>query len=156
MKKLNINSYMLIIEAIDNKNIEKIKILRESINENDIIFELFNYKLLTSERLQFIMNDCTKYLNISSNFIKNLMNNKRLYLLDIIFSNLKFYDNNFILQLLFYYRIRTAISTFDLNRLISNEKFKISINTKYSTNNIGKYLINECHKYDINKYIKNI
>jgi len=49
------------------------------------------------------------------------------YFHDIVFGHLKFYDNDFILHLLFYYKYKTAISTMDLNQQISNEKYKISI-----------------------------
>ena len=104
------------------------------------------------ERLHFITEKCTKHLNISSNLIKRLVKEENIKLLDIIFNSLKFYDNAFILQLLLHFKNKIAISTSDLNQLISNEKFKISLNTKYSRN-IDKYLINECNKKIINIYI---
>jgi len=128
MEQLNINSY---ISIIDSQNINEIDILSNNINinnEKDIIFELYNNKLLTSERLQFIMKYCNKYFNISSTLIKRLMKDKNVSLLDIIFSYFKFYDSGYILQLLFYYKNKTIISTSDLNQQISNENFKISIN----------------------------
>ena len=56
-----------LIVAIDYKNIYDIEKLSNDINKNyhmDVIFELYNNKLLTSERLQFIMKNCTKYFNI--------------------------------------------------------------------------------------------
>jgi len=70
------------------------------------------------------MNYCTQYLNISSNLIKRLVKEEKVTLLDIIFNSLKFYDNAFILQLLFHFKNKIAISTSDLSQQISNEKFK--------------------------------
>jgi len=78
------------------------------------------------------------------------MTDEKVVFLDIIFCNLKFYDNEFILQLLFHYKNKIAISTSDLNQQISNKKFSISINTKYSSNTNSIYLINECNKKNIN------
>jgi len=154
MEKLNIKSY---IYFIDSQNIKEIEILNKNINKNnknDIIFEIYNNKLLTSKRLKFLMNYCIKYFNISSNLIKKLMKDEEVNLLDIIFSNLKFFDNDFILQLLFYYKNKPTISTSALNQQISNEKFKISIIFEdHRYNKTYKYLINECIKKDINIYI---
>jgi len=48
------------------------------------------------------------------------MKDEQVTLLDIIFINSKFYDNDFILQLLFYYIYKKTISTPDLNQHISN------------------------------------
>ena len=60
--------------AIDNKNKEEIKFLyNEKYNkgiENDIVFEMYSQRELNSERLQFIIENCNSYLNISSSFIK--------------------------------------------------------------------------------------
>jgi len=70
------------------------------------------------------------------------MKDENVTLLDIIFSHLKFYNNEI------------AISTMNLIQQISNEKFKISIYTNYSSNRIDKYLINECNKKDTNIYSK--
>jgi len=128
-----------IIEATDNKNINDIEKLTKDFNKNnksDIIFELYNNKLLTSERLQFIMKKCTKYFDISSNLINKLMKDENVSLLDIIFSHLKFYNNEFILQLLLYYKNNATISIPNLIQQISNEKYKISIDFNYSYNKI--------------------
>ena len=149
-------SFKFIKNAIDNENIDEIEKLRKNIkinDKNDIILDMYNNKLLTSERLQFITKKCTKYLNVSSNLIKKLIKDEKIIFLDIIFSNLNFCSNETILRLLFYYRNKTVISTSCLNQQISNENFKISVNFDYSFNNIGKYLINECNKKNINIYI---
>jgi len=154
-KPFNTVIYNSFINAIDCEDIDKIRKLCNNINkknEKDIVYKMYCKVLLTIERFQFIVEKCTKYLNISSNFIKTLFRNKHAILLDIFFSNLKFYDNDFILQFLFYYKYKITISTFDLNQQISNEKFKISISTKYSYN-VDKYLVNECCRKDTNFYI---
>ena len=88
----SIDSRKSIINAIDNKNIDEIEKLSKKINKNkkiDIIFEIYDNKLLTSERLHFIMNYCNKYFNISSNLMKKLIKDKNVDLLDIIFNHLK-------------------------------------------------------------------
>jgi len=141
------------ISIIDREDIDEIKNLSNNNSKIDIIFELYNNNLLTFERFQFIVNSCTKYLNISSKLITTLIKDENTILLDIIFSNLKFYENEFILRLLLHYKNKTAISISDFNKQISNEKFKILTNTEYSYNDSGKYLINECNKKDINIYI---
>ena len=79
------------------------------------------------------------------------MKNDEVSLLDIIFDSLKFYDNDFVLQLLCYYNDKTTISISDLIQQI--DKFKISKSTKYTNNNTDKYLINECNKKEVNIYI---
>ncbi len=95
--------------AIDSKNKEKIKNLYYEYNkckygiENDIVYELYNENELNSERLQFIIDNCTEYLNISSSLITKLIKNSNKELLEILFKNhFKFFDNNFILDLLFF------------------------------------------------------
>jgi len=59
------------IDAINNNNIDEIEKINKNININDIIFILYNNHLLTSEHLHFIMNNCTKYFNISPFLIKD-------------------------------------------------------------------------------------
>ena len=61
-----------------------------------LLFILFPKKIeLNSERLQFIVKNCTKYLNISSSLIKQLMKDNNKELLEILFKNhLNFFDNN--------------------------------------------------------------
>ena len=88
---------------------------------------MYNNNLLTSDRLQFIMKYCTKYLNVSSDLIKRLMKDKNVTLLDTIFSNLKIHDTEIILKLLLHFKNKIPISTSDLNQQISNKKFKISL-----------------------------
>jgi len=114
-----IDSDMSIVDSIDSKNIDEIKKMRKYINENDkkdIIFELYNNKLLTTYHLKNIMNYCNKYLYISSKLIKILMNKDETDLLNIIFSYFSFFDNEFVLKLLYYYKYKKALSTSNLNQ----------------------------------------
>ena len=146
MNQSNCNLY---VSAIDNEDIKEIEELSRRIiksNKDDVIFEMYNKELLTADRLDFIMKNCTKYLNISSNLIKCLLRNREVNLLDIIFSHYKFYDNEFIVELLLYYKKKTPISTSNLHEIISIEKYKILTNS-------GKYLINEFNKKYINIHI---
>ena len=132
------------------KILEKLNNTHIKINKIDIIFEMYNNKLLTLERLEFIVENCTNYLNISSRLVKRLMKNNEVTFLDVIFSNLRFFDDEFIIQLLLCYFNEVPIPT--LLQLISNKKFKISTHTKY-TGDINKYLINECTKKHTNMQI---
>jgi len=83
--KLNKKSFNkdLYISFIDNKNFDEIKKFNNNNkkNKNDIIFEFYKNKLLTLERLQFIMKYYTKYWNISSKLIKKLFKDKNATLL---------------------------------------------------------------------------
>jgi len=100
-----IQSYLM---AINNKNKKEIEILYKINSKNNIekvmVYEIYNKNKLNSERLQFIIKNCTTYLNISSSLIKKLMKDNNKELLEILFKNhLKFFDNEFILNLLKYY-----------------------------------------------------
>jgi len=67
-----------------------------------------------------------------------LMKDENVYLVDIFFNKSKFYDNEFMLKLLFYYKNKTAIFSLDLNQQIFNERFKILLNSKeYSYHYMG-------------------
>jgi len=135
-KNDNGNLIQLYLSAIDNKDKEKIKILYNENNnnniENDIILEIYNKKKLNSEKLEFILENCTAYLNISSSFLKKLIKDNNKKLLEILFEkHFKFFDNNFILDFLTYYKNKTPISNSKLYPLINNDKYKISTRLKY-------------------------
>ena len=83
------HSYLM---AIDNKNKDKIKFLyyekyKDNI-VNDIVFELYNKNKLNEERLKFIVENSTTYLNISSSLIKQLMKDNNRKLLEILLKSL--------------------------------------------------------------------
>jgi len=116
-----------VVFLLDSKNITEIKNSSNNINKNnkiDIISKMYNNNLLTIERLQFIMKYCINYFNISSDLIKKLLKDEKVTLLDVIFSNFKFYNNKFILQLLLYYNNKTTISISNLYQQISKDKLK--------------------------------
>jgi len=103
-KNINDNLIQAYLIAIDNKNKTEIEILYNEYNKysikKDIIYEMYNENKLTSERLQFIVENCSAYLNISSFLIKKLIKDNNKELLEILFNNhFKFFDNEFILYL---------------------------------------------------------
>jgi len=110
--------------------------------------------ILTMEITKLNANKINKKIDTVSNSIKKLKMDENFNIFDIYFNYLKFYDNNFILQLLFHYKYKKAISTSDLIQQTSNEKFKISLKTDNSYWFPDKYLISECKKKRY-KYIYN-
>jgi len=122
MTTFHIDSY---VKAIDNKNIDEIKIL---INNNidiykDIVFEIYNNELLTAKRLQFIVESDCKYLKITSILIKQLLEEDNFELLDIIFNNnIKLFDDEFILELLLFRKNNMPLSISELKQRIDNYK----------------------------------
>jgi len=78
------------------------------------------------DHIQFIMTYSAEY--VTSYLIKQFMKDDKVDFLDIIFSQFKFYDNDFILQLLLYYKNKKPIFTSNLEQQISNKQFKISLN----------------------------
>jgi len=85
MEQINIDSYVSVIITNNIKEIEKLSNTLVKTNKNDIIFEMYNKELLTLERLKFIMKKWTKYMNMSSKLIKNLMKDEKDPLLDYHF-----------------------------------------------------------------------
>ena len=63
------------------------KIYKDNI-VNDIVFELYNKNKLNEERLKFIVENSTTYLNISSSLIKQLMKDNNRKLLEILLKSL--------------------------------------------------------------------
>jgi len=74
-KSLN-NDISLYLKALDNKNKKEIEILFKRKNKNksniekDIVYKMYKKKQLNYERLKFIIENCTRYLNISSKLIE--------------------------------------------------------------------------------------
>ncbi|KAL6613021.1 hypothetical protein U3516DRAFT_513458, partial [Neocallimastix sp. 'constans'] len=151
--KINKDNIDFYIEAIDLGNVERIKYLiakdknKHSNVNNDIVYEIFQRNLLDEDRLIFIIENCSNYLNISTKLIKYLINYSQIQLLDIIFNNCKFFDNDFIINLLNYYKYKNPISTMKLTQLIKKYEFKpFNEESKYIISNfsITKYLFAAC------------
>jgi len=112
--------------------------------EKDIVYEMYNKNELSSERFQFIVENCTAYLNISSSLIKKLIKDNNEDLLEILFKNhFKFFDNNFILNLLKYYERKKPVPNSELYTQINDDKYKIS------TTELNKYF----DRYDSSYYL---
>jgi len=136
----------------NNGNITMLKYLMQigyTIDFTDPHHEL----TITPEHIDSLIKHHRQFILNETNLMKVLVKNNRTDVFDTIFSHLEFYDNEFILQLLFCYKNKIATSTSNLKQQMSNEKFKISIKNKpsnyyhkYSKNYIEKYLINECEK----------
>jgi len=149
---IKIDSYL---EAIDNKDISKIKNLNISKNnKKDVILELYNKECLTVERLQFIVEHCCEDLGVSTFLIKRLLQDNNVELLDVIFNQFYFFDIEYIKYLLNNYTNKIPISTSSLKEQI--KKYKISTELEDDdTDNVDKYLINACKKGNENivKYL---
>ena len=144
-----IKSYL---NAIDNKNTDEIKQLTltiksdENKNEKDIVYEMYNNYQLSNERLLFIIENCTSYLNISSRLMTTLMKDNNKKLLETIFEKqLKFFDNEIIMNLLFNYKNKIPIPNSALYEQINNDKYKLSTE-------LNRYIFDE---YDSSYYLFN-
>ncbi|KAG4083869.1 ankyrin [Neocallimastix lanati (nom. inval.)] len=176
----------LYVNAIDKKDINEIKKLSNQAiienssfsknNKKDILYEMYDKKLLTIERLKFIVYRCTKYITISSLLMKRLIKEDNIQLLNILFKTFKFFDNEFIINiLLIHYKNKQPISKSDLKKKLSIYRFgKKKHNSYYDSviiylnkacengnetmvksgnENIVKYLVE--HEADINKETDN-
>ena len=157
MIELQIHSY---IKAIDNQNIDEIKNLKNKTIYKNIVSEIYNNGLLTSERLQFIIKNGYEYLKITSSLIKQLLEENEFELLDIIFNNIKLFDNEIIITLLNHRKNNTSLSKSELDQLLENyalstKKDKEIWKDFYYSNYI--YFINACSSGKLNlvKYLKN-
>jgi len=115
--------------------------------EKDVVLGIYKKNELNSERLQFIVKNCTKYLNISSSLIKQLMKDNNRKLLEILFKNhLKFFDKEIILNLIIHYGNKIPITDFELYFLINNNKYKLSteLDNNFEHYNSSYYLFNAC------------
>ncbi|KAL6636217.1 ankyrin repeat-containing domain protein [Neocallimastix sp. 'constans'] len=157
MNTFEINSY---IKAIDNGNVDEIKLIQNNESVNDIVYEIYKKGLLTTERLQFIVKN-DNIFKVTSSLLKQLLKDNKLRLLDIIFNNFKFFDTDCIIKLILIYKNNIPKSTVELNKLINN----YSISTEKDSENIFYYehancvscvyLINACKsgKIGLVKYL---
>jgi len=144
MDKFQISSS---IQSIDSKNIKEVENLIRNSVDKDFILEIYDNALLISERLRFILENCSKCVKISVTLIKKLLKDNNIELLDIVFNSIKFFNTDFILNLLNHYKNKISISTSKLNQQI--EKYKISTKKDkhiwcnyYNSSNI--YVVNAC------------
>ncbi|OUM70336.1 hypothetical protein PIROE2DRAFT_1470 [Piromyces sp. E2] len=83
--------------------------------------------------------------------------NNNIELLDIIFDTIAFYDKEFILNLLFYYKNKITLSTIDLKPQISKYKISREKDQNCSSENIGSsiYLFQPCYdgKIELIRYL---
>jgi len=113
------------VKAIDKKNVDEIKVLTEKNNNSfknkrDVVYEMYHEKLLTQERFKFVVENCSEYLNLSSSLVKQIIKEDNIEFLNIIFENYKFFDNEFILNILtIHYKNKIPLSNSDLNQQIS-------------------------------------
>jgi len=141
-----------LIQAIDNKNKNEVETIinenKKYFIENDIVLEMYNKKLLHYERLQYIIDNCRSYLNISSCLIKKLMETNKKEQLEIIFKyGINFFDDEIIIILLNCYKNKTAISYYDLKQQLDNDKYKIPLeldSEKFDSYDSSFYLFNAC------------
>lgn len=108
-------------------------------------------KLLNVKKLKFLVENCSDYLTFSSPLIKSLLKDNKTGFLDIIFEILNFFDNEFILQLLFHYKNQNTITTSNLKKQIS--KYKI-LNYQKSNSYIERHVKRNPPSYEktYNKY----
>ena len=77
--------------------------------------EIYKNRFLIPNPLNFIIENCSDILCISSSLLKILIKNNEIQLLNIIFGNFKFYDNDFIQRLLNHYKNKRSTSVTKLN-----------------------------------------
>ncbi|KAG4101209.1 hypothetical protein H8356DRAFT_279471 [Neocallimastix lanati (nom. inval.)] len=149
--KINKDNIDYYIEAIDLGNVERIKYQsakdKHKHSSIDIVYEIFQRNRLDEDRLIFIIENCQNYLNISTKLIKILINYSQIQLLDAIFNNYKFFDNEFIKNLLYFYKYKNPISTMKLNQLFKKYEFKSFVEeSKFNISKFSliKYLFAAC------------
>jgi len=139
------------LKAIDTKNNKKLKALckdnNKKRNKKDIIYEMYNGKKLNCERLQYIIDNCTPFMNISSPLITKLMEDNNKELLEILLkSHYKFYDKKFIIDSIGYRNSKKLVSKTDLYTEINSDKYKIStdLDEYFNRYDSSYYLFNAC------------
>jgi len=113
---------------IYQKDNNKLIFSTNNTNKRDIVLEAYNKNRLKINNSEVIIELNINDLYISSSLIKKLINDNKFEVLDIIFNNLKFYDNEFIKWLLYQYKSKISISPKELNQKISDKQYKIPEN----------------------------
>jgi len=124
---------------------------------NDIFTSILEKDELNDKRIKFILRNEKGSLRISSSLIENLIFGEYIFLLDIIFSNLKLFDNEFILNCCVCYKYKKPLSNSELEKLISKYNISSDDECKVYLNDTDYLLIackNENERY-VNFLIEN-
>ena len=81
--------------------------------------EIYKNRFLIPNPLNFIIENCSDILCISSSLLKELIKYNETQLLRIIFDNSKFNDNEFIKMLLNHYKNKRSTFVTKLNGIMS-------------------------------------
>jgi len=111
---------------------------------NDIINFIFERNELNDKRIKFILNNKKRNFKISSLLMKELLFYERSPTSDTVFSNLKFYDIEFIMNCCFCYKYKKPLSRSKLKKLISKYEIIIKNRLEDSEFYVSDYLLIAC------------
>jgi len=134
--------YISVIDNIDNNKSYLLNYIEKAAVKEDIIYNIYKKRWLTPERLEFIVKSENKRFKLSSNLMRSLITKEDTKLLNILFANLKFYDNEIIIEFCFMYKNKTPVSNLELNSKI--EKYKIEVSD--NEDGILNYFYDACSK----------
>ncbi|KAL6612173.1 ankyrin repeat-containing domain protein [Neocallimastix sp. 'constans'] len=145
---------------IYQKDNNKLIFSTNNTNKRDIVLEAYNKNRLKINKSEVIIKLNINDLYISSSLIKKLINDNKFEVLDIIFNNLKFYDNEFIKWLFYQYKkikIKVSDKQYKIPKIYYKYFYQGLISTISYLNNtienknkhLTQYLIE--HVIDFNK-----
>ena len=165
-KKINLENFnrddfylFLYVYAIDSKDTVFLDYLfnndiKKDTRDFDIIYDIFMKDWLNSERLEFLFEKKSSILNVSSNLISRLLNKYERDLLNIIFKNSRFYDNNAILEFCYFFKHKQSLSDLELKNIINNENYIISSGYELGYGQYLNYASKHNHEYILKYLIK--
>jgi len=150
--------FQLTLLAIDNENKVLLNyLLNKHIEQyypsEDIVQYIYKKDELNKKRINFIIKNENKSFRLSSSLIKELINQENETMLDEIFSNLMFFDNQFIIECCIYNKNKVPLSVSDLDSKIDKYKIFNIDHKKYYAYNIIKYMYIACENNNI-KFLK--
>jgi len=97
--------------------------------------------------LKFVLKNKCQCLRVSSALMKKLLDDDNFELLDIIFNSIKLFDNDFVTNILYFWRNGFTLSISELDKLIedytvSTEKSGQLLNEYYHSSYV--FFINAC------------
>jgi len=110
------------------KNVKLINKVFKNNNADFVFSELYINNKLSSNRLRILIEKFSDNIYTYSFLVNILLKDNNLELLNIIFENFIYFDNEFVLNLLLHYRNKTVLSKSSLNSLVLNEKKKAIFN----------------------------